>query len=196
VTATYTFDVFATLDGFASYTDDGDWGGYWGKDGPEFLEHRLAVYGDDQRIVLGANTFRQFAQLLGTSNEPVDLDPVNARMRSLPTTVVSSTLVDPLDWPDATLARGDAVDVVRRLKEESDVPLRSNGSLSLNRALMAAGLVDRLQVTLFPVISGRTGAEPIFQGAADFDLELLERRTLDGRTVELVYRPNRHGSGT
>ena len=67
---------------------------------------------------------------------------------------------------------GDAVDVVARLKEESDVPLRSHGSLSMNRALMAAGLVDRVQVTLFPVITGQTGLEPIFQGAADFDLEL------------------------
>ena len=87
---------------------------------------------------------------------------------------------------------GDAVDVVARLKEESDVPLRSHGSLSMNRALMAAGLVDRVQVTLFPVITGRTGLDPIFEGAADFDLELLETRTLDGHTQELVYRPTLH----
>jgi dihydrofolate reductase len=84
---------------------------------------------------------------------------------------------------------GDAVDVVARLKEESEVPLRSHGSLSMNRALMAAGLVDRLQVTLFPVITGQTGLDPIFQGAADFDLELVENRTLDGHIQELVYRP-------
>jgi riboflavin biosynthesis pyrimidine reductase len=62
----------------------------------------------------------------------------------------------------------------------------------LNRALMAAGLVDRLQLTIFPVITGQTGAEPIFQGAADFDLELLDSRTLDGDTHELIYRPTRH----
>jgi dihydrofolate reductase len=72
------------------------------------------------------------------------------------------------------------------------VPLRSHGSLSLNRALMAAGLVDRVQVTLFPVITGQTGVEPIFRGAADFDLELVENRTLDGRTQELVYQPTLH----
>ena len=113
-------------------------------------------------------------------------------MRSLPTIVVSSTLDGPLDWPDATLLRGDAVNVVARLKEESDVPLRSHGSLSMNRALMAAGLVDRVQVTLFPVVSGQTGTRPIFEGAADFDLELLESRTLDGHTLELTYRPTLH----
>jgi dihydrofolate reductase len=191
MTAIYTFDVFCSLDGFGSY-DGGDWGGYWGKQGPEFLDRRLAVSGEEQRMVLGANTFRLFVQMLGAIEES-ELDPVNRRMRSLPTTVVSTTLDEPLDWPDATLVTGDAVDVVARLKEESEVPLRSHGSLSMNRALMAAGLVDRVQVTIFPVITGQTGAERIFQRAADFDLELLESRTLDGRTQELIYRPTLHG---
>jgi dihydrofolate reductase len=110
----------------------------------------------------------------------------------MPTTVMSTTLEDPLDWPNVTVASGDAVDVVARLKAESEVPLRSHGSLSLNRALMAAGLVDRVQVTLFPVITGQTGVNPIFQGAADFDLELIENRTLDGHIQELSYRPTLH----
>jgi dihydrofolate reductase len=113
-------------------------------------------------------------------------------MRNLPTTVVSTTLEGPLDWPNATVVSGDAVEVVGRLKEESEVPLRSHGSLSMNRALMAAGLVDRVQVTLFPVITGQTGVDPIFQGAADFDLELIESRTLDGHIQELIYRPTLH----
>ena len=79
-----------------------------------------------------------------------------------------------------TVANGDAVEVVARLKEESAVLLRSHGSLSMNRALMAAGLVDRIQLTVFPVITGQTGDDPIFLGAADFDLELIDSRTLDG----------------
>ena len=116
-------------------------------------------------------------------------DPWVTRMRSLPATVVSTTLEGPLDWPDATVVSGDAV---ARLKDESAAPLRSHGSLSMNRALMAAGLVDRVQVTLFPVITGRTGEEPIFGGADDFDLELIESRTLDGNTQELIYRPTLH----
>ncbi|MGP4027075.1 dihydrofolate reductase family protein [Actinomadura sp. 3N407] len=191
--ATYTFDIFSTLDGYGSYDSSGDWGGYWGKQGPEFLDRRLALYDQEQRMVLGAHTFRQFVQALGPSTEESKVsDPVNTRMRDLPTTVVSSTLEGPLGWPDATVVSGDAVDVVARLKEESEVPLRSHGSLSLNRALMAAGLVDRVQVTLFPVITGQTGADPIFQGAADFDLELIESRTLDGHTQELIYRPTPH----
>jgi dihydrofolate reductase len=193
MTATYTFDIFSTLDGYGSYGPDGDWGGYWGKQGPEFLDHRLAQYGEEQRMVLGANTFREFVQMLSPgAEESAANDPLAIRMRNMPTTVVSTTLEEPLDWPDATVVRGDAVDVVARLKEESKVPLRSHGSLSLNRALMAAGLVDRVQVTFFPVITGQSGSDPIFQGAADFDLELIETRTLDGRIQELIYRPTLH----
>jgi dihydrofolate reductase len=192
MTATYTFDVFTSLDGFGSYSG-GNWGGYWGKQGPELLEHRLALYGEEQRMVFGARTYRQFVRLLASSTgESEARDPWVTRMRNLPATVVSTTLQGRLDWPDATVVSGDPADIVARLKGESDVPLRSHGSLSLNRALMAAGLVDRVQVTLFPVITGQTGVDPIFQGAADFDLELIESRTLDGHTQELIYRPALH----
>ena len=144
-------------------------------------------------MVFGANTYRAFAQLMAESSEESEVrDPVVTRMRSLPATVVSTTLEGPLDWPDATIASGDAVEVVARLKEESDLPLRSHGSLSMNRALMAAGLVDRLQVTLFPVVTGQTGAGP----------NLRELRRLRPGTArephprhalqELVYRPTLH----
>ena len=145
-------------------------------------------------MVFGANTYRLFAQMLSSSTEESEVrDPWVTRMVNLPATMVSTTLEEPLDWADATVVSGDAVDVVARLKEESDVPLRSHGSLSMNRALMGAGLVDHVQVTVFPVITGQNGSAPIFQGAADFDLELLESRTLDGDILELIYRPTLHG---
>ena len=193
MTATYTFDVFSSLDGFGGVSG-GDWGGYWGKQGPELLDRRLALYDENQRMVLGANTYKLFAQMLAESTAESDVrDPWVTRMTHLPATVISSTLDGPLDWPDATVASGNAVDVVARLKEESEVPLRSHGSLSMNRSLMAAGLVDRVQVTLFPVITGQTGDDPIFRGAADFDPELIESRTLDGNIQELIYRPTLHG---
>jgi dihydrofolate reductase len=191
MTATYTFDVFSSLDGYGGVSG-GDWGGYWGKQGPELLDHRLGLYETEQRMVFGANTYRMFAQMLASGAEESVKDPWVTRMRSLPATVVSTTLDGPLDWPDATVVSGDAVDVIAQLKEQSEVPLRSHGSLSMNRALMAAGLVDRVQVTLFPVITGLTGDDPIFRGAADFDLELIEARTLDDHIQELVYRPSLH----
>ncbi|MDN5919331.1 MAG: deaminase [Pseudonocardia sp.] len=146
MTATYTFDVFTSLDGFGAA--GGSWTGYWGKQGPELLEHRLALYADEQRMVFGATTYRAFAQMVASSTEESEVrDPWVTRMRNLPTTVVSTTLEGPL---------------------------------------------DRVQVTLFPAITGRTGLDPIFQGAADFDLELIESRTLDGHILELIYRPTLH----
>ena len=194
MTATYTFDIFSTLDGYGSTSPDADWGGYWGKQGPELLERRLASFDVEQRMVFGATTFRLFVELLASSTEKSGWrDPWVTRMKKMPATVVSSTLKGPVDWPNATIENGAAVDIGTRLKKESKVPLRSHGSISLNRALMAAGLVDLLRVTVFPVISGKTGTHPIFSGAADFDLEIVESRTLDDNIQELIYRPTLHG---
>lgn len=191
MTATYTFDVFTSLDGFGAA--GGDWTGYWGKQGPELLEYRLGLHHGAQRMVFGANTIRAFSSMLADSTDDSEVrDPWVTKMWHLPATVVSNTLHGPLDWPDLTIVRGDAVDVVAQMKQESDAPIRSHGSLSLNRALMGAGLVDFVQVTLFPVITGETGRDPIFAGARDFDLELVEQRTLDGRTQTLIYRPTVH----
>ena len=193
MTATYTFDIFSTLDGFGSYGTDGDWGGYWGKQGPELLERRLASFVAEQRMVFGATTFRQFVEMLASSTEKSDVrDPWVTRMRNMPATVVSSTLKGLQAWPNATIVNGDAIAIVTQLKKESELPLRSHGSISLNRALMAAGLVDFVRVTVFPAISGKTGTHPIFKGAADFDLEMVESRTLDSNIQELIYRPTLH----
>ncbi|WP_238422232.1 dihydrofolate reductase family protein [Gordonia sp. 'Campus'] len=192
MTATYTFDVFCTLDGYGSYTEPGDWGGYWGKQGPEFLDRRAEQFSGDHRMVFGANTFREFIEMIPSTTDSADLDPWLALMRAKPATVISSTVADTSGWPDATPASGDAAEIVRRLKDESDVPLHSHGSLSLNAALMAAGLVDAVRVTIFPVITGRCGTRPVFGDAGGFDLELLDSHVLDGRIQELTYRPTAH----
>jgi dihydrofolate reductase len=193
MTASYTWDVFSTLDGYGSYGPEGDWGGYWSKQGPELLAHRASLFDTPQRMVFGATTFRENAEILLRSADPHNQDEWNRRTLRMPATVISSTLHDTLGWPDVTVVSGDAGEIVTRLKEESDVPLRSQASLSLNRSLMAAGLVDRIEVTIFPVISGRTGTSPVLAGAGDFDLDLLESRTFDGRSQLLVYRPTAHG---
>jgi hypothetical protein len=108
MTVTYTFDVFSSLDGFGS-ASGGDWGGYWGKQGPELLDHRLALYREEQRVVFGASTFRLFAEMLASSTDDSEVrDPWVTRMVNLPATIVSSTLEEPLDWANGTVARGDA----------------------------------------------------------------------------------------
>ena len=190
--ATYTWDVFSTLDGYGSYDlspDGTDWGGYWSKQGPELLEWRADLFSTPQRMVYGSTTFREVAGIFAEGVDPNALDDWNAKLLRMPATVFSSTLDDTLGWPNATIEKGDAVQIVRLLKETSEIPLRSQASLSLNWSLLEAGLVDRIEVTVYPVITGRTGTSPIYAGLADYDLELLDSRTLDGRTLALTYRP-------
>ncbi|MGH3588918.1 MAG: dihydrofolate reductase family protein, partial [Pseudonocardia sp.] len=99
--ATYTFDVFSSLDGFGAA--GGNWTGYWGKQGPELLDRRLAQHREEQRMVFGARTYQLFAQMLASSTEGSEVrDAWVTQMRNLPATVVSTTLDGPLDWPDAT----------------------------------------------------------------------------------------------
>ena len=116
MTATHTFDIFCGLEGFGSHT--GNWGGYWGKQGPELLEHRVASFSLPHHIVFGANTCTAFAQMLSDSTESSDVrDPWVAQMRKMLATALSSTLAAPLDCPDATRVRGNGIDIVARLKE-------------------------------------------------------------------------------
>src|SRR3954452_14470736 len=111
-------------------------------------------------MVFGATTFRENAEIMSAGIDPHTLDEWNVRTMQMPATVISSTLQDTLGWPDATIVSGDAVEIVTRLKQDSDIPLRSQASLSLNWALMAARFASRLQVTIFPVVSGLTGTSP------------------------------------
>lgn len=185
MSATFTVDFFCSLDGYGSARG---WPGYWGKEGPELIEDRVRTFSQDQVLVFGATTFREFRTFV------VDYDePYYDRLNELPKIVFSSTLEEPLGWQNSTVLHEDAVTAIARLKRTTDVPLRSHGSISLNRALLAAGLVDRLEVMVFPAITGRAGTAALFQDGAEFDLELIESTVLDGRTQKLVYAPHLHG---
>ena len=178
--ATYTVDLFTTLDGFGSGPVP-----YWGKEGPELLEQRFRTYAEDgQTLVFGANTYRLMARFAPAENDPT-FAPLNAARKI----VLSRTLEEPLTWANSTLIAEDALDAVPRLKAESPVPLRSHGSISMNRPLLAAGLVDRLEVMVFPIITGASGELPILAGLPDIDLELVDSRLFDGRVQQLVYVP-------
>ena len=180
--ATYTADLVTSLDGFGSGPV-----GYWGKEGPELLELRARDFFavEDQTLVFGANTYREMAQFAAAAPE----DPNFASLDAAQKIVISRTLEEPLGMKNSTLIAEDALDAVPRLKAESPVPLRSHGSISMNRALLAAGLVDRLEVIVFPVITGASGEDPILVGLPDIDLELVASRLIDGRMQQLVYVP-------
>ena len=182
--ATFTVDFFCSLDGNGSAKG---WPGYWGKEGPEIVEDRVRTFAQDQVLVFGATTFRQFRKFVTLFDEPY-YDSLNR----LPKIVFSSTLEEPLGWQNSTVINEDAVTAIERLKRETETPMRSHGSISLNRALLAAGLVDRLEVMIFPAITGRAGYASLFHDGPEFDLELVESTVLDGRTQKLVYIPHVH----
>ena len=81
------------------------------------------------------------------------------------------------------------VDVITSLDDDSAPSMRTMGSLTLCRALLSAGLVDRFRVVVFPVITGSTGQERIYDGYPDVALDMIGSRTFDGRTQLLEYAP-------
>jgi dihydrofolate reductase len=178
--ATYTVDWFTTLDGFGTGKE-----AYWGKDGPELREQRARTYGqEDQTLVFGANTYRLMLRFAPEGDDP-SFAPLNAARKI----VLSRTLEEPLAWENSTLIAEDALDAIPRLKAESPVPLRCHGSIAMNRALLAAGLVDRLELMVFPVITGASGENPLLAGLPDIELELVDSQLFDGRVQQLVYVP-------
>lgn len=187
MSTTLTVDFFCSLDGYGMARG---WPGYWGKEGPEVVEDRVRTFAQDQVLVFGATTFRQFRKFVTMFDEPY-----YPSLNELPKIVFSRTLgAEPLGWQNSTVIDEDAVTAIERLKRTTDVPMRSHGSISLNRALLAAGLVDRIEVMMFPAVSGSAGEAALFQGGAELDLDLVESTVLDGRTMKLVYEPHLHGA--
>jgi dihydrofolate reductase len=184
-------DFIITLDGYAS--GEG-WPGWWGLQGPEYLRWLDEQPENEYTILMGANTYRQMSGFSAqreqgdagfTSDEEASIDGL-AKSEKV---VFSSTLQPPFAWPNTQVIGGDAVDAVAELKRSGTKSLRTIGSLSLCRSLMAAGLVDRFRVVLFPVITGKTGSERIYDGYQDYALNLIEVRTFDGRLQLLEYVP-------
>ncbi len=181
---TLTIDLFSSLDGFAGAEG---WPGYWGKEGPElmaWLDEKLA---EDHVIVMGATTYREMSRIVAEHE-----DPTFARMDEISKVVFSTTLEPPLTWANTELVADDAVTTLRRMKAEDSPPIRTMGSISLNGALLRDGLVDYLQVVVFPVVTGRSGLKPIFTDWPDLDLELVTARTFDDRMQLLRYVPHLH----
>ncbi len=183
-------DFITSLDGYAS--GEG-WPGFWGLEGPEYL----AWLGEqpDVTYLMGANTYRLMSGFAAgempagteefTADEAESVDGLTRASK----VVFSASLEDPLTWANATLVRDDAVEVVRAMKADGSGLLSTIGSVSLSRSLLRAGLVDRFRVVMFPVITGATGEERIYDGYPDVALDMTESHTFDGRIQLVEYRP-------
>lgn len=175
-------DFIVSLDGYASA--DG-WPGYWGMEGPEYLAWIAEGSEEEHTVLMGATTYR----LMSDFAPEIPDDPGMAALTAMPKVVFSSTLEAPLSWGNTELAEGDAVEAVRNMKRRGSLPMRTIGSLTLSRSLLEAGVVDRFRLVVFPVVTGATGKERIFDGYPDLALDLVDSRTFDGRIQLLEYVP-------
>ena len=186
-------DVITSLDGFGAATG---WPGWWGLESPEYLAWLDEQTERDDTLLMGANTYRLMhgfaeaaAQRSSAGEALTDEDAAAAALTRASKVVFSATLEGPLPWAHTRLVSGDAVDAVRAMKQEGDHLLRTVGSLALCRSLLKAGLVDRFRVVVFPVITGRTGCDRIYDGYPDVALDLVTSRTFDGQLQMLEYIP-------
>lgn len=182
MSTTLMVDFIISLDGCAGAEG---WPSYWGLEGPEYLAwlEDDTLEGDPVQL-MGANTYRLFAGYMAQAT-----DPASQALNAARKIVFSSTLTEPLSWENTELIAGDPVEAVRELKQRESREVRTVGSLTLVRSLVAAGLVDRFRVVVFPVITGATGTQRIFDGYPDLSLDLVESRTFDGNIQLLEYRP-------
>ncbi|MGA8789558.1 MAG: dihydrofolate reductase family protein [Paenarthrobacter sp.] len=190
-TASLMVDLIISLDGYASAEG---WPGWWGLEGPEYLAWLDEEGKKDFTTLMGANTYRVMSSMSEEASEDSsgfseEEGASLSGLAAMPKIIFSSTLKEPLAWPNSELISGDAVEAVRELKRTRTGTLSTLGSLSLCRSLLTAGLVDRFRLVIFPVITGRTGSERIYDGYPDVALELVDSRTFDGRSQLLEYIP-------
>jgi dihydrofolate reductase len=175
-------DFIISLDGYGAAEG---WPGLWGMEGPEYLAWMKEDAETEHTALMGATTYRLMS---GYAAEMSD-DPGLAALNAMPKVVFSSTLEEPLSWANTELIAGDPVETVHDMKRRDSRPLRTLGSVSLCRSLLEAGLVDRFRVVVFPVITGATGKNRIFDGYPDVSLDLVDSRVFDGRLQLLEYVP-------
>ena len=178
-----TADMFVSLDGFAAGADGGQsW--TFGYFGPEFAAYAQQILAEPQIMIMGRVTYEIMAR-----SWPSSPDLLAGPMNSHPKLVFSATLAEPLAWNNAQLAKNGPVEEVSALKSQPGDPLRTIGSITLVRHLMAAGLVDRLRLVVFPHVLGQAGQEPVFASYPETSLDLTSTVVLDSRLVVCEYRP-------
>src|SRR3954452_22414972 len=173
-------DFITSLDGYGAAEG---WPGWWGLEGPEYLAWLENQPEASYTVLMGANTYRLMSGLAG------DGEPGTDALAGFSKIVFSTTLTEPLSWPNTQLVNRDAAEAVRELKETGTTPLRTIGSLTLCRSLLSAGLVDRFRVVVFPVITGSSGRDRIYDGYPDVALEMIGSRTFDHRLQLVEYKP-------
>ena len=173
-------DFITSLDGYAAAEG---WPGWWGLQGPEYLGWLDAQPEAAYTVLMGATTYRVMSGFAAEGEPGTDV------LADMSKVVFSSTLREPLSWANTRLVDRDPIETVREMKAKGSTSMRTIGSITLARALLGAGLVDRFRVVVFPVITGNTGRERIYDNYPDVALDMIGSRTFDGRIQLLEYVP-------
>jgi dihydrofolate reductase len=173
-------DFISSLDGFAAAEG---WPGWWGLQGPEYLGWLGEQPEADYTVLMGATTYRVMSGFAAGG------EPGTEPLAGMAKIVFSTTLTEPLSWANTQLVAQNPVEAVREMKDKGSKSMRTIGSLTLCRSLLNAGLVDRFRVVVFPVITGSSGRERIYDRYPDVALHMIDSRTFDSRIQLLEYVP-------
>ena len=178
-------DFITSLDGYASAEG---WPGWWGLESPGYLAWLEERPDRDYTVLMGANTYRLMSGFASSDDTRAEEADAVAELTAQRKLVFSSTLETPLAWANTEVIRDDPVEAVAELKR-TGTNMTTIGSLMLCRSLLEAGLVDLFRVGVFPVITGKTGRERIYDGYPDVMLDMVTSRTFDNRIQLLEYVP-------
>lgn len=184
--------TFVTLDGVmqapggpeedsAGNFEYGGWTvNYWNEMLDQFMGEFMSKPAD---LLLGRKTYEIFAAYWPNSTDP-GADVLNNAKK-----YVASRTLTKVDWNNSTLLQGDAVQAVRKLKEENGPELQVHGSSNFLQTLLKHNLIDQFRMLVFPVVIGK-GKRLFDQGTVPSGLKLIEGKTTPSGVILAIYEPD------
>jgi dihydrofolate reductase len=151
---------------------------YWDDGIGQFVQQGMMA---SDALLLGRVTYQGFAAAFASGT-----DDTAAIMNNFPKYVVSTTL-ESAEWQNSTLIKGNLVEEVTRLKQQPGRDIAISGSGTLVQALLLDGLVDQLNLLVYPVVLGR--GKRLFQDGNNLILKLVDTQTFNSGVVALTYHP-------
>lgn len=149
---------------------------------PELGQHVGSLMAKADTLLLGRVTYQTFAAAFAGNTS----DPMAAQMNATPKVVVSTTL-DAAEWANSTLIRGTAEEITA-LKQQPGKNINISGSATLVTWLLGQGLLDELDLLVFPVVAGH--GKRLFGRETDKGaLTLAACEAFPAGVAHLAYRP-------
>lgn len=185
--------LFVSADGYATGRDPEDMDWVISHQGPETNQYTLDTMRASDLTIMGRVTYEIFSAYWPTAAPEEEGDFADL-MNRIPRMVFSKTLPEPLAWKGTQVNRGDVAVEIPKLKQQPGKDIGVAGSVELVRSLLRLGLLDRLQLQVYPAALGATGTKPLFEGFDRTRLTLVESKVLDGQVVLLDYQPAAPGA--